>query len=213
MGRRGRDSGAGATSAEEWAVRSRVLCCGLVLACLVAGIGSLCADEQAAAEPSQEAPDAAVAAVDETAEAGTAQPEVTATEGAPTESTDEGTEASPGKPPELKLALDVTIVTAVSVEALKRTIKDPRPLGEGHAHGYGFPSGDATLAFALARVASEYHPKQRTLWYLLAARVAWSRVKREAHDWQDVIGGAALGTWIGESAVRNGGIVLKRWEW
>ncbi len=200
----------------------RALYCGLVLAlaCLAAGVGSLYADENAAAEPSQEALGAAVATVDQTAEAGTAQAAATTTEGPPaeaipTEATDEGTETSQVKPPELKLALDVTIVTAVGVEALKRTIKDPRPYGEGHAHGYGygFPSGDATLAFALARVASEYHPKQRTLWYLLAARVAWSRVKRDAHDWQDVIGGAALGTWIGESAVRNGGIVLKTWEW
>jgi len=193
----------------------KALCCIVVLACLSAGVGPLYADENAAAELSQEAPDAPITTVDETAEAGTAQPAAATTEVTPTQATDEGTEASPGTPPELKLALDVTIVTAVSVEALKRTIRDPRPLGEGHAHGYGygFPSGDATLAFALARVASEYHPKQRTLWYLLAARVAWSRVKREAHDWQDVIGGAALGTWIGESAVRNGGIVLKRWEW
>jgi hypothetical protein len=201
-------------------MRSRVLCCVLVFVCLAAGVGSLCADEQAAAEPSLEAPNAVVATVGRTAEAGTEPPEATTPEGTPAEtiptaSTDQGTEASPGKPPELKLALDVTIVTAVSVEVLKRTIRDPRPYGEGHAHGYGygFPSGDATLAFALARVASEYHPKQRTLWYLLAARVAWSRVKREAHDWQDVIGGAALGTWIGENAVRNGGIVLKTWEW
>jgi hypothetical protein len=201
-------------------MRSRALCCVLVFVCLAAGVGPLYADEQAAAEPSQEALDAAVATVGQTAEAGTEPPEASTTEGTPAEAipaepTDEGTEAIPDKPPELKLALDVTIVTAVSVEALKRTIRDPRPLGEGHAHGYGygFPSGDATLAFALARVASEYHPKQRILWYLLAARVAWSRVKREAHDWQDVIGGAALGTWIGESAVRNGGIVLKTWEW
>ena len=119
------------------------------------------------------------------------------------------------KPAELRQALDVTIVTAISVEALKRTIRDPRPHGEGHAHGYGygFPSGDATLAFALARVASDYHPKQKALWYALAARVAWSRVKRQAHDWDDVIGGAALGSRIGDTAVGNGGIVLKKWEW
>jgi membrane-associated phospholipid phosphatase len=111
--------------------------------------------------------------------------------------------------PELRLALDVTITTAISVEALKRTFKDPRPDGSD----YGFPSGDAALAFALARVASEYHPRQRTLWYLIAARVAWSRVRREAHDWEDVIGGAALGSWIGEQAVSRGGLVLARWEW
>ena len=115
----------------------------------------------------------------------------------------------PERLPELKLALDVTLTTAIAVEALKRTFKKPRPDGSD----YGFPSGDAALAFALARVASEYHPKQRVLWYLIAARVAWSRVKREAHDWEDVIGGAALGSWIGESAVENGGILLKTWEW
>jgi len=119
------------------------------------------------------------------------------------------------RPPELKQALDVTITTAVSVEALKRIIRDPRPHGEGHAHGYGygFPSGDAALAFALARVASEYHPRQRTLWYLLSSRVAWSRVKRQAHDWDDVIGGATLGTYIGQDALAHGGIVLATVNW
>jgi len=121
----------------------------------------------------------------------------------------EGLEPRLERVPELKIALDVTVTTAISVEALKRTFKDARPDGSD----YGFPSGDAAVAFALARVASEYHPRQRALWYLIAARVAWSRVKREAHDWEDVIGGAALGCWIGGSAVRNGGIVLKRWEW
>jgi membrane-associated phospholipid phosphatase len=119
------------------------------------------------------------------------------------------------RPSQWKQAVDVTVVTAVSVEALKRVIKDPRPHGEGHAHGsgYGFPSGDATLAFALARVASEYHHEHRALWYALAGRVAWSRVKRQAHDWDDVIGGALLGSWIGDTAVSEGGIVLKKWEW
>lgn len=121
----------------------------------------------------------------------------------------EATEPGPERVPELKIALDVAVTTAVSVEVLKRTFKDPRPDGSE----YGFPSGDAALAFALARVANEYHPEQRALWYLIAARVAWSRVRRGAHDWEDVIGGAALGAWIGESAVRNEGIVLKRWEW
>ena len=116
------------------------------------------------------------------------------------------------RPPELKLALDVTLVTGVSVELLKRTFKEPRPEGSGLS-GYAFPSGDAAVAFSLAGVVSEYHPTQKWLWYLIAAGVAWSRVRAEAHDWEDVIAGAALGTWIGESAVRQGGIVLKQWEW
>lgn len=123
--------------------------------------------------------------------------------------------APPARPAELKLALDVTIVTAVTVEMLKRAFKDPRPHEDERAHGrgYGFPSGDAALAFALARVATEYHPKQKVLWYLLAARVAWSRVRREAHDWEDVIGGAVVGSVIGGQAVAQGGLVLVRVGW
>lgn len=118
------------------------------------------------------------------------------------------------KPPELRQAVDVTVVTLVSAEALKRVIRDPRPSSDGvvHGNGYGLPSGHTALAFGLARVASEYHPKQRTLWYALAARVAWSRVKRRAHNWDDVIGGALLGSWVGDTAVGSGGIVLKRWD-
>lgn len=121
----------------------------------------------------------------------------------------DGPELREERPPELRLALDVTLTTAISVEALKRTLRDPRPDGSD----YGFPSGDSALAFALARVASEYHPEHRTLWYLIAVRVAWSRVKREAHDWEDVIGGAALGSCIGEQAVARGGILLAEWSW
>jgi len=112
-------------------------------------------------------------------------------------------------PSELKLALDVTIVTTVSVEALKRTFGQERPVGSG----YAFPSGHAALSFALAEVAARYHPRQRTLWYLIAARVAWSRVKVRAHDWEDVIAGAALGRWVGRQAVTHGGIVLARLKW
>jgi membrane-associated phospholipid phosphatase len=120
------------------------------------------------------------------------------------------------RPPELRVALDVTITTAISVELLKRTFKDPRPeasISDRPGSNYAFPSGDAALAFGLATVATEYHPEHKWLWYLVAARVAWSRVKKNAHDWDDVIAGAALGSWIGESTVAQGGIVLKRWEW
>ena len=116
------------------------------------------------------------------------------------------------RPPELKMALDVALTTTISVELLKRTFKDPRPEESGMS-GYAFPSGHAAAAFALAEVAAEYHPHQKWLWYLLATGVAVSRVHTHAHDWDDVIAGAALGAWIGESTVNQSGIVLKRWEW
>ena len=124
----------------------------------------------------------------------------------------DGAEPPNPRPSEVMMALDVTIVTTVSVEALKRTFKEPRPVASGSS-GYAFPSGHATLAFALAPVAAEYHPKQRTLWYAIAAGVAWSRVHERAHDWDDVIAGAALGTLIGRRAVRDGGIVLVEAKW
>jgi len=113
------------------------------------------------------------------------------------------------RPPALRVALDTAVVTTISVEVLKRTFKDERPVGSG----YAFPSGHAATSFALARVASEYHPRYRWLWYAIAARIAWSRVKVRAHDWDDVIAGAALGCWLGDVETDRGGIVLKRWEW
>ena len=113
------------------------------------------------------------------------------------------------RPPEIRLALDAALSSLASSEALKQVFRDPRPSGDG----YGFPSGHTSVAFALARVASEYHPKKKLLWYTLAAGVAWSRVEAEAHDWDDVIAGAALGDWIGDRTIGNGGMVLKRWEW
>lgn len=121
----------------------------------------------------------------------------------------DGAASADGGGSELKLAADVSITTAISVEALKRTFRDPRPVGSG----YAFPSGHATLAFGLARVASHYHPERRTLWYALAAGVAWSRVRTRAHTWDDVIAGAALGSWIGDTAVARGGIVLVSVGW
>jgi membrane-associated phospholipid phosphatase len=115
----------------------------------------------------------------------------------------------PPRPPEVKIALDAAATAAASAELLKLALRDPRPTGSG----YGFPSGHTAVAFALAGVASQYHPKQKWLWYGLAVRIGWSRVKVDAHDWDDVIAGAALGGWIGDRAVNSGGILLRSWEW
>jgi len=113
------------------------------------------------------------------------------------------------RPPEFRMAMDVALTSLASAEALKQVFRDPRPSG----YGYGFPSGHTSVAFALARVATEYHPKEKLLWYTLAAGVGYSRVRADAHDWDDVMAGAALGGWIGDRTVGNGGMVLKHWEW
>jgi membrane-associated phospholipid phosphatase len=64
--------------------------------------------------------------------------------------------------------------------------------------GLGFPSGHATVVFALASVVSPYLTRrQRAIAYGLAVAVGVARVHLGAHFPLDVMGGAALGYLIG----------------
>ncbi|MDP9175160.1 MAG: phosphatase PAP2 family protein [Planctomycetota bacterium] len=56
-----------------------------------------------------------------------------------------------------------------------------------------FPSGDATLAFALAASLVITTPRLRTLWWSLATFVALERIAEGAHYPTDTVAGAALG--------------------
>ena len=60
-----------------------------------------------------------------------------------------------------------------------------------------FPSGHATLAFALAASLCYFLPKGRPLFVAVAAGTALSRVVMEAHFYSDVIFGAAFGFTVG----------------
>ena len=82
-------------------------------------------------------------------------------------------------------------VQGVTVLALKNTIYETRPNGEGHQ---SFPSGHAAVTFASAEFLRE-----RYGWipgvpaYALAAFTGYSRVECQAHYWHDVAVGAGIG--------------------
>jgi len=87
--------------------------------------------------------------------------------------------------------LDSVVTSGLLSEALKRVVRERRP--DSPTERDSFPSGHATLSFAVATMQSHYHPKQAPLWYLGAALISESRVELNRHRWRDVAGGAALG--------------------
>jgi membrane-associated phospholipid phosphatase len=70
------------------------------------------------------------------------------------------------------------------------------PFGKGLIEAeasFSFPSGDASLAFAMAMSLTIVAPRQRILWWTLAIIVGVERVCENAHYPSDVVAGAALG--------------------
>lgn len=89
---------------------------------------------------------------------------------------------------------------AAVAQALKEWVGRARPVevlpGIGlfaEAAGRSFPSGHATLAFALATVSALRWPRMQGLAWGLAALVAISRVALGLHWPSDVVAGAAIG--------------------
>jgi len=79
----------------------------------------------------------------------------------------------------------------------------------------GFPSGHATIAFALAAALDA---ETRTRWvpalaYPAAALTAWSRVRDRDHWPSDVVAGAALGGWVARKTDRYAQRRLPRGLW
>jgi membrane-associated phospholipid phosphatase len=66
--------------------------------------------------------------------------------------------------------------------------------------GFSFPSGDASLAFAMAVSLGMVLPRLRPLWWTLAVIVALERIAANAHYPSDVVAGAALGTAVAVAA-------------
>lgn len=92
--------------------------------------------------------------------------------------------------PEMLQGAKALVTTGILTEMIKRTVREKRP-NSGARNS--FPSGHTSAAFAMATVVADYKPQYKLLAYGTAAVIGWSRVEVEAHHWQDVVAGAALG--------------------
>lgn len=85
---------------------------------------------------------------------------------------------------------DAALTSTVITEGLKHLVREKRPRSDDRT---SFPSGHATAAFAVATMASHYHPQQAWLWYGGATLIAASRVQLHRHFLHDVVAGAGVG--------------------
>jgi undecaprenyl-diphosphatase len=107
------------------------------------------------------------------------------------------------------VALALTVAVAFRLDnVLKDIIDRPRPPAvldglavREHIGGFGFPSGHATMAFALAAVLQPIlSGRWRAVVWLLATIVALARMHVGVHWPADLVGGAALGIAIASAA-------------
>lgn len=100
---------------------------------------------------------------------------------------------------------------------IKPFIARPRPtlemgaiiLGNNLAD-YSFPSGHATIAFAMAVVLSRKEPKWKWMFYTLAVLISLSRIYLGVHYPLDVVFGAFLGWGIGITSLQLSSYLQKK---
>jgi undecaprenyl-diphosphatase len=95
-------------------------------------------------------------------------------------------------------------IQSAIVYGLKYLIQRPRPLllletasrlsrGPGEILDPSFPSAHAAFSFMMATLLSIWFPRYRTLFFIVAAFVGWTRIYLAVHYPTDVIAGALLG--------------------
>jgi undecaprenyl-diphosphatase len=125
------------------------------------------------------------------------------------------------KRPRLLLAgLLAMLLTLCTVLPIKSAVGRVRPDEEPaevmrqpfYKRSYSFPSGDATLAFAVATAAAGFIAAAKLRWlpFLPAAMAGVARLVLLRHFTSDVIAGAALGILCGYAALRISGSPFAR---
>jgi hypothetical protein len=104
-----------------------------------------------------------------------------------------------GKQETLRI-VDSGLTSVAITEGLKHIVREKRPNSDERN---SFPSGHATVAFAVAAMQAHYHPDQQWLWYGGATLIAASRVQLRAHHTHDVVAGAAVGYFVSQWELRN----------
>ena len=110
-----------------------------------------------------------------------------------------------------RFAVNATLSCAVTVgvtAGLKASIHDMRP---DRTDNKSFPSGHTSVAFAGATILhKEFHkvsPWFSVAGFGIAAMTAADRVRRNRHEWDDVLAGAAIGVLATEAGYRLGDLI------
>jgi membrane-associated phospholipid phosphatase len=107
----------------------------------------------------------------------------------------------------VRLAVSLAVETALINAGVKNLFRRRRPTWDQHRprglrkpKSSSFPSGHATSGFMAATLLSTGRPRQRPLWFAVAAVVAASRVHVKIHHGSDVAAGALIGLGLGRLA-------------
>ncbi len=110
----------------------------------------------------------------------------------------EWTGGGPGAHTKAFRDLDAELASGLVAEGLKQFVREERPDGSGYD---SFPSGHATVSFALAATESAFHPSEAPYWYGGAALISASRVRLGKHYWKDVLAGTVIGLGMAQLSI------------